>query len=52
MKNGLIEFLLPKDCDPSLRRAIRKMTAKKFEIDRNFSLIDDDSSVVDLIMEE
>jgi CRISPR-associated protein Cas5d len=52
MKDGIIEFPLPKDCDPSLRRVIRKMTVKEFEINRNFTLIDDDLSVTDLITEE
>ena len=52
MENGLIDFPLPKDCNPSLRRFIRKMTAKEFENNRNFSLIDDDSAVVDLLAEE
>lgn len=49
MENGFIEFPLPKDCDPSLRRFIRKMTAKEFEQNRNFLLIDDDPAVADLL---
>jgi CRISPR-associated protein Cas5d len=52
MEDGLIKFPMPKDCDPSLRRFIRKMTAKKFEKDRNFLFINDDPSVVDLLEEE
>ncbi len=52
MKDGIIEFPLPKDCEPSLRRVIRKMTAKEFEINRNFTSIDDDIRVVDLLTEE
>ncbi|MDY7038300.1 MAG: type I-C CRISPR-associated protein Cas5c [Thermodesulfobacteriota bacterium] len=52
MKDGLIKYPMPKDCDPSLRRFIRKMTAKKFEKDRNFSLIDNDPAVTDLLLEE
>jgi CRISPR-associated protein Cas5d len=52
MKDGLIKFLMPKDCDPSLRRFIRKMTAKKFEPNRNFSLIENDPTVADLLSEE
>ncbi|RLE15966.1 MAG: type I-C CRISPR-associated protein Cas5 [Acidobacteria bacterium] len=52
MKDGIIEFPAPKDCDLSLRRYIRKMTAKKFEDDRNFSFVDNDLSVVDLMNEE
>ncbi|MFA5260488.1 MAG: type I-C CRISPR-associated protein Cas5c [Candidatus Omnitrophota bacterium] len=52
MKNGLIKFPMPKDCDPALRRFIRKMTAKEFENNRNFSLIENDLSVVELLKEE
>jgi len=52
MIDGIIEFPMPKDCDPSLRRFIREMTAKNFEKDRNFLFIDDDPSVVDLLEEE
>jgi len=52
MKDGLIKFLMPKDCDPSLRRFIRKMTAKKFEPNRNFSFIENDPTVADLLSEE
>jgi len=52
MKDGLIKFPTPKECDPSLRRFIRKMTAKQFEIDRNVSLIDNDLSATDLLSEE
>lgn len=52
MKDGLIEFSMPKNCDPSLRRFIRKMTAKEFEKDRNFSLLDNDQSLMDLLSEE
>ena len=52
MKDGHVEFPMPKDCDPLLRRSIRKMTAKEFENNRNFSLIDEDPNVADFIMEE
>lgn len=52
MKDGLIEFPMPKDCDPSLRRFIRKMTAKEFEEEKNFSLLDNDSALTDLLPEE
>lgn len=52
MKDGLIEFPMPKDCDSNLRRFIRKMTAKEFENKRNFSLIDNDLTVTDLLKEE
>lgn len=45
MESGLIQFPMPKDCDSALRRFIRKMTAKEFENNRNFSLIDKDLSV-------
>ncbi|MFA6566886.1 MAG: type I-C CRISPR-associated protein Cas5c [Victivallales bacterium] len=52
MKDGFIEFPKPKDCDPSLRRFIRRMTAKEFENKRNFSHIDNDFSIDDLLKEE
>ena len=52
MENGIIRFLMPKDCDPSMRRFIRKMTAKKFEKDQDFSFVDDDPTLVDLLEEE
>lgn len=52
MKDGIIEFPMPKDCDPSLRRFIRKMTPKEFESDRNFTFIDNDPGVADLLLEE
>jgi CRISPR-associated protein Cas5d len=52
MKDGLIEFPMPKNCDPALRRFIRKMTAKEFEKGRNFSLFDNDQSLMDLLLEE
>ena len=52
MENGIIRFPMPKDCDPSMRRLIRKMTAKKFAKDLNFSFVDDDSTLVDLLEEE
>ena len=51
MIDGVIEFPAPNDCEPSMRRFIRKMTAKKFEDDRNFSFIGEDLSVVDLLEE-
>jgi CRISPR-associated protein Cas5d len=52
MENGIIKFPMPKDCEPSLRRFIRKMTAKEFENNRNFLFIDEDSNVADLLLEE
>jgi CRISPR-associated protein Cas5d len=52
MKDGLIEFPMPKNCDPALRRFIRKMTVKEFEKGRNFSLFDNDQSLMDLLLEE
>ncbi|MDY0263439.1 type I-C CRISPR-associated protein Cas5c [Syntrophotalea acetylenica] len=51
MKDGLIEFPMPKDCDSSLRRFIRKMSAKEFETNRNFLLIDNDPAIADLLSE-
>ena len=52
MIDGIIKFLMPQDCDPSMRRFIRKMSAKKFEEGRNFLPIDDDPSLVSLLEEE
>lgn len=52
MIDGIIEFPMPKDCDPAMRRFIRGMTAKKLEKDRNFSFVEDDLSVADLLEEE
>lgn len=52
MKDGIIEFPMPKDCDSSMRRFIREMTAKEFEKDLNFSPIDNDPFVADLLEEE
>lgn len=50
MENGLIEFPMPKDC--TLRRVVRKMTAKEFENNRNFSSIENDLTIVDLLPED
>lgn len=52
MENGIIKFPMPKECNPSLRRVIRKMTVKEFENKRNFLPIDEDSCVADLLLEE
>lgn len=53
MENGIIRFPLPKgDWDSSMRRPIRKMTVKEFENNRNFTLIDNDLTVADLLKEE
>ncbi|MFA5291901.1 MAG: type I-C CRISPR-associated protein Cas5c [Phycisphaerae bacterium] len=52
MTDGIIEFPEPKDCEPSLRRFIRKMTAKEFENNRNFTLVENDLSMVDLVKED
>lgn len=49
MIDGIIEFPMPKDCDPALRRFIREMTAKEFEKDLNISFVHDDPSVADLL---
>lgn len=51
MMDGIIEFPMPKDCDPAMRRFIRKMKAKEFEADRNFSFVDNDLSVAVLLEE-
>jgi len=52
MQDGLIAFPMPKNCDFSLKRVIHKMTAKEFEINRNFSLIDNDLAVADMLKEK
>jgi len=52
MINGIIEFPMPKDCDPPMRRFIRKMKKKEFEKDCNFSFVDDDFALADLLEEE
>ena len=33
MKNGIIEFIRPEDCDPGLKRHIREMPIKPFGTD-------------------
>lgn len=52
MKDGIIAFPMPQECDSSLRRFIRKMTAKEFENNHNFALINEDCGVADLLLEE
>jgi len=49
MIDGIIKFPMPRDCDSSMRRFIRKMTAKEFEKDKNFSFADNDLSMADLL---
>lgn len=51
MENGVIRYPLPAECDLSMRRTIRPMTAKKFENNRNFTFIADDPTVSDLLLE-
>ncbi len=51
MNDGVIEYPLPDKCDPALRRIIRTMKAKEFQIDRNFSLVNEDMNLVDLLKE-
>ena len=51
MKDGIIEFPRP-DSAAVLRQAVRPMEAKRFVANRNFSLLDNDSSVSDLLTEE
>lgn len=51
MKDGVIEFPMPQECDPSLLRFVRKMNAKQFENNRNFSEIKDDPCIADLLEE-
>ncbi len=48
MVDGVIKFPMPKECDPSMRRFIRTMTAKEFEADQNFTYIDKDESLAGL----
>lgn len=52
MKDGIITFPLPEECSPAMRRVIRPMTAKIFETDHNFTPIDRDREVADLLMED
>ncbi|GHS88672.1 type I-C CRISPR-associated protein Cas5 [Campylobacterota bacterium] len=49
MTNGIIKFPAPRECDPSLRRFIHKMTAKEFKEAKNFTSIDNDESVANLL---
>ena len=52
MKDGVIEFLLPNECSPIMRRFVRPMSAKQFENDRNFSPINDDLTLAGLTQED
>lgn len=52
MNNGYVEYPSPSQCNPSLRRFIRPMTAKKFEEGANFTCLDNDSGLADLLTEE
>lgn len=52
MKDGIVIFPSPKECELSLRRSIRSMTSKVFEKNRNFTPITEDISVTGLLMEE
>jgi CRISPR-associated protein Cas5d len=52
MVDGVIKFPMPKECNLSMRRFIRKMTAKEFENKRNFLHIDDDPGVAYLLVED
>jgi CRISPR-associated protein Cas5d len=49
MINGIVEFSMPQECQ--LRRFIRKMTAKEFENNKNFSFIDNDKNFDDFLTE-
>jgi CRISPR-associated protein Cas5d len=42
MKNGVLEFPRPQDC--KIRRFIRTMTAKEFNVGKNFMLVDEEGS--------
>jgi CRISPR-associated protein Cas5d len=50
MTNGVIEFPMPSD-QSLKRRPIHEMSAKKFEDKKNFTFIDNDASVADLLEE-
>ena len=52
MNDGIIQFPSPQKCDKSLIRFIREMTPKQFVINNNFTPIEQDSSVQDLITED
>lgn len=52
MKDGLIHFPKPNDCDPSMRRFIRKMGSNEFVNGTNYSHIDNDATVADLLKED
>lgn len=52
MTDGVIEFPMPQECDPKLRRFIREMTAKEFEDKKNSTFIDNDANVADLLREK
>jgi CRISPR-associated protein Cas5d len=52
MADGVIEFPMPQECEPKLRRFIRKMTAKEFEDKKNSTFIDYDAGVADLLKEK
>jgi CRISPR-associated protein Cas5d len=47
MNNGIIKFPMPGDC--KLRRFIREMKAKEFVDGRNFTFLNDDDSLVNLL---
>ncbi len=52
MKDGVIEFLMPSECSPAMRRLVRPMSAKQFESARNFSSINEDQSLAEVIQEK
>ena len=52
MIDGVINFIHQDECDINLRRSIREMTAREFEINKNFTLIDEDESIENLLMED
>lgn len=51
MSNGIIQFPSPDECDPELKRFIRKMKAKKFEDGDNFKSIENDQIAISLLSE-
>lgn len=52
MNDGYIEYPAPSQCDPALCRFIRPMTAKEFSAGENFTYLDSDPGVADLLTEE
>lgn len=52
MNDGIIVFPAPHECTESMRQFVRPMNPTPFVDKKNFTFIDDDKSVVDLLKEE